>query len=70
MKGKTTYYKIINWTRIRVKTKQDSRNYFESLVFYSKTMQYVINISVHDIQNWQGLLIGIIFTKSIYYLTS
>ena len=40
MKGKTTYYKIINWTRIRVKTKQDSRNYFESLVFYSKTMQY------------------------------
>ena len=51
MKGKTTYYKIINWTHIRVKTKQDSRNYFESLVFYSKTMKYVINISVHDIQN-------------------
>ena len=24
-----------------MKTKQDSRNYFESLVFYSKTMQYV-----------------------------
>lgn len=36
MKGKTTYYKIINWTRISVKTKQDSRIYFESLVFYSK----------------------------------
>lgn len=51
MKGKTTYYKIINWTHIRAKTKQDSRNYFESLVFYSKTMQYVINIGVHDIQN-------------------
>lgn len=51
MKGKTTYYKIINWTHIRAKTKQDSRNYFESLVFYSKTMQYVKNIGVHDIQN-------------------
>ena len=24
-----------------MKTKQDSRNYFESLVFYSKTMQHV-----------------------------
>ena len=31
---------MINWTRISIKTKQDSRNYFESLVFYSKTMQY------------------------------
>ena len=50
MKGKTTYYKIINWTHIRAKTKQDSRNYFESLVFYSKTMQYVININVNDLQ--------------------
>lgn len=51
MKGKTTYYKINNWTHIRVKTKKDFRNYFESLVSYSKTMQYVINISIHDIQN-------------------
>ena len=51
MKGKTTYYKIINWTQIRAKTKQDSRNYFESLVFYSKTMKYVININVIDLQN-------------------
>ena len=51
MKGKTTYYKIINWTHFRMKTKQDSRNYFESLVFYSKTMKYVININVIDLQN-------------------
>ena len=32
-------YNIINWTRISMKNKQDSRNYFESLVFYSKTMK-------------------------------
>ena len=51
MKGKRTYYKIINWTRISMETKQDSRNYFESLVFYSKTMKYVININLIDLQN-------------------
>ena len=56
MKGKTTYYKIINWTRISVKTKQDSRIYFESLVFYSKTMQYVINISFQDVQKLARLV--------------
>ena len=40
-----------------MKTKQDSRNYFESLVFYSKTIQYVINISIN-------------FSVPLYYLTS
>jgi len=34
-----------------MKIKQDSRNYFESLVFYSKTMKYLININVIDLQN-------------------
>jgi len=34
-----------------METKQDSRNYFESLVFYSKTMQYVTNINVIDFKN-------------------
>ena len=34
-----------------METKQDSRNYFESLVFYSKTMKYVININLIDLQN-------------------
>lgn len=42
---------MINWTRISIKTKQDSRKSFESLVFYSKTMKYVININVIDLQN-------------------
>jgi len=33
-----------------VKDKQDSRNYFESLISYSKTMQYVINFIVNELQ--------------------
>ena len=39
MKGKTTYYKIINWTRISVKTKQDSRNYD----MYPESWTHVMN---------------------------
>ena len=52
-----------------MKTKQDSRNYFESLVFYSKTMQYVT-------RNWEkssslsivfGLLSKTQWLSGLYY---
>lgn len=33
-----------------MKTKLDSRKFFESLVFYYKTMQYVINCIINDLQ--------------------
>ena len=75
MKGKTTYYKIINWTRIRVKTKQDSRNYFESLVFYSKTMKYVTRgwdkshslLIVFGLSNKTQWLSGLYYADSISF---
>ena len=40
----------MNWTRLSMNTKQDSRMHFESIVFYSKTIQYVINFIIKNLQ--------------------